>query len=155
MYTVTPHDLTKWCKGLLRYSYENETDAEKFILEIVYYEAISIFGDKLTSDVEKHKSNGIVSNYLQKAWGYSGSLNNAFYVPFSKFGNSKKSYMLSKVAENEWTNSVTKGIHIYGNTAFNNCCIYYCVLLLCLRARRTNFKCSNHNRTFEFDRQVS
>lgn len=117
LYTISPQDLTKWCRGLLRYCHESDADADTFILEIVYYEAIHIFGDKLTSEVEKHKLKGIISNYLQRAWGFSGAeklLNNAFYVPVSKLGNTRKGYMLTKVAQHEWSSSITKGIHIYG-----------------------------------------
>lgn len=117
LYQVNPHDLTKWCSGLLRYCHEDEADTQKFILEIVYYEAINIFGDKLASEVEQHKLKDIVSNYLQKAWGYSGiekSLNSIFYVPSSKFCNGKKGYVLVKSSKNDWSNSITKGMHIYG-----------------------------------------
>lgn len=119
LYAVSPHDLTKWCKRLLRYCPENEVDAEKFLLEIVHHEALNVFGDKLTSEVERHKLRSIISNYLQRAWGFSGTeklLNNdVFYVPASKSGNStRKSYVLTKVVKNEWSNSITKGIHIYG-----------------------------------------
>lgn len=117
MYSVTPHDLRKWCSSLLRYSYETHT--ENSILDIVYYEGISIFGDKLATEAEKHRLNSIISNYLQKIWVYSGaekSQNNTFYVPSPIICNTRKRYVLSKFAYNEWMSNITKGIHIYGKS---------------------------------------
>lgn len=115
LYKTTPHDLTNWCSRLLRYTRETDTDPEKFVLEIVHCEGVSLFGDKLTTEIEKNRLNSIVSNYLKKDWGYSGVEKSlGFYVPVAKFGGFKKSYMLSKITSNEWTNNIIKGIHIYG-----------------------------------------
>lgn len=115
LYAISPHDLTKWCTGLLRYSYDSETESDKFILEIVYYEGARIFGDKLTSEIEKSKLSSLISHHLQKNWGYSGTeklIDNTFYVPITQFGTS--SYVLTKTSANEWSNHITKGAHIYG-----------------------------------------
>lgn len=117
LYTASPHDLSKWCRGILRYSYESGTDADKFLLEIVFYEAISVFGDKLTSEVEKNKLKSVVSNNLEKIFNFGGG-DKLLYVPTPQFGSTNKGYTLSKISTNEWSNYISKGIQIYGRYNF-------------------------------------
>lgn len=95
---------------MLRYVCEADADTEKFILEILFYEAISLFGYKLMCEVEKNKLKSLISNHLQKVWNYSCG-DALIFVPTPQFGGARK---LLKTVANEWFNYVTKGIQIYG-----------------------------------------
>lgn len=152
MYTASPHDLTKWCSGILRYSYESGADTDKFLLEIVFYEALHVFGDKLTTELEKNKLRSLVSNNLEKIWNFA--LSDILYVATPQFGSTNKGYPLSKMSTNEWSNYISKGIQIYGSSKFwlaktqKKIKIHF-------RTRRPKFEYTSYNRTASDNRQTS
>lgn len=97
--------------------YENNSnadDAEKWLLEIVFYEALRIFCDKLVTEGERKIFLDVIDDGFKNIWGFremTQVVTKCFYVPSFQLG---KNTALSKMSENDWTNMVKRGITLYG-----------------------------------------
>ncbi|XP_018579489.1 cytoplasmic dynein 2 heavy chain 1 [Anoplophora glabripennis] len=116
-YNFSPHDLTNWCKGLLRYQNNENIELEAFIIEVVAYEAVNIFGDKLADDHDRKRLYEIINETLQSQW--SGAkcvrklVENYYFVPTDASSTRLKSCKLTKLTTEEWRSMVQLGISQY------------------------------------------
>lgn len=98
----------------------NEENGEKWLLEIVFYEALRIFCDKLVTESERKTFLEIIDDGFKNIWGYremSQVVTKCFYVPSFQLG---KNIALSRMNENDWANMVQRGITLYGKLINKN-----------------------------------
>ncbi|XP_015834463.1 cytoplasmic dynein 2 heavy chain 1 [Tribolium castaneum] len=113
-YDFSPHDLTNWCSSILRYK-DTLSESENSLLEVVYYEALKQFGDKLVREEDRLKLDHILGEVFKAQWSSSNLKNvqNYFYVPSPQNSSTENSY-LQKLNQEEWSTTVKKGIIQYG-----------------------------------------
>ncbi|XP_017783105.1 PREDICTED: cytoplasmic dynein 2 heavy chain 1 [Nicrophorus vespilloides] len=120
-YKFSPHDVTNWCKGILRYKLQT-SDAETFLLEIISNEALRLFYDRLVSDEDRNKMIEIINNGIQMEWNKMNVVRNVldnFYVASSQFNTNKLYTPLTKLNADDWSTIVNKGIIQYERDGFN------------------------------------
>ncbi|XP_069679211.1 cytoplasmic dynein 2 heavy chain 1 isoform X2 [Periplaneta americana] len=123
-YLYTPRDLTRWCLGLMRYDFKEDDQSTNRVLEILVYEAMRLFRDKLVSDEDKAQFDSIVSRVLESDWSRDSvidKLSGIYYVtsgastvipagaPLPPFGKP-----LGKMEFGDWSSMVEKGIVHFG-----------------------------------------
>ncbi|XP_074038391.1 dynein cytoplasmic heavy chain beethoven [Leptinotarsa decemlineata] len=111
-YIYSPHDVTNWCKAILRYKNSEDKDPESFLQEIVKYEASNIFGNRLVNEGDKEILYRLVNDTLQNHWGanFSASSTRRYYVPVeNRSGNLRNSELIGLTKE-EWRSMVQSGI---------------------------------------------
>lgn len=115
-YDFSPHDLTNWCSSILRYKDTLSIESENALLEIVFYEALKQFGDKLVREEDRLKLEHILTEVFKTHWSSSNfrNIQNYFYVPPSQFSSNTENFYLQKLNQEEWSSTVKKGITQYG-----------------------------------------
>lgn len=82
-YLFTPSDLTQWVLSLLRYDMPVTPDnTANHLLEVVSYESMRIFQDRLTSVEAIKQADGILFNNIQSEWSVEvqDALDDSWYV---------------------------------------------------------------------------
>ncbi|PSN45380.1 Cytoplasmic dynein 2 heavy chain 1 [Blattella germanica] len=123
-YLFTPRDLTRWCFGLLRYDLKDDDQSTKLVLEVLVYEAMRLFRDKLVSEEDMTQFDSIISDVLESDWSRESlleKLSDVYYVsegaqtvtavgvPLPPFGKP-----LGKMNATDWSSMVERGIVVFG-----------------------------------------
>ncbi|XP_031341052.1 cytoplasmic dynein 2 heavy chain 1-like [Photinus pyralis] len=114
-YDFSLNELTRWCRGILMYK-EGDKDAEEYLLEIVVYEALRLFQDRLVNENHRAQFEDILREQLKMQWNKAGLLQDCkrhVFVPVPKVVASPHVSLLHKQGVEEWTDVVKKGIVQY------------------------------------------
>ncbi|XP_076274081.1 dynein cytoplasmic heavy chain beethoven isoform X2 [Rhynchophorus ferrugineus] len=114
-YIITPHDLTLWCSNLKFYSI-----SESNLPEIICYECLKIFGDRLTNDDEKHHLYSLVDDWFRTNWSESNitqRLGREFYAPRTDLTGRKM--VFEKYCKEDWLNEVERGVTQFGKEHYD------------------------------------
>ncbi|KAB0800793.1 hypothetical protein PPYR_06532 [Photinus pyralis] len=96
---------------------EGDKDAEEYLLEIVVYEALRLFQDRLVNENHRAQFEDILREQLKMQWNKAGLLQDCkrhVFVPVPKVVASPHVSLLHKQGVEEWTDVVKKGIVQYG-----------------------------------------
>jgi dynein heavy chain 2, cytosolic len=74
-YMFTPRDLTSWVKGMMRYALDEEP-----LLEVLAYEAMRIYRDRLVDSDSAAKFDSAVSAALRSQWGFNPDLRDVLFT---------------------------------------------------------------------------
>ncbi|XP_060532310.1 cytoplasmic dynein 2 heavy chain 1 isoform X2 [Cylas formicarius] len=112
-YAINPHDLTRWCDGLIRYKNNGDTEQEQFMIEITCYEAFNVFSHNFVEQFHREKFCSILEECFNP-WNVSViirdiSLNNFFYVSMEPSIASS----LKKLDKDDWQSMVDRGLHLF------------------------------------------
>ncbi|XP_056634261.1 cytoplasmic dynein 2 heavy chain 1 [Diorhabda sublineata] len=116
-YIFTPHDVTKWCQGIVRYKNTSNINVEEFILQIFKYEARDIFYNKLVNVDDRKIFSQILKETFASHWGSISMATEVitdFYVPLEKHSNTCKYSDLMKLNKGDWSQMLESGIIHYG-----------------------------------------
>ncbi|KAJ3070332.1 Cytoplasmic dynein 2 heavy chain 1 [Podochytrium sp. JEL0797] len=108
-YIFTPRDLSRWIFGLTRY--EIEGDDESSLLNIIAYEAMRLFYDRLVGADSRLKLQQIIQSVLKADWGHEVDLDGSMYTCAFK-GNSLAKKLV-KMNLKGYLELVTKEIYVY------------------------------------------
>lgn len=112
-----PHDLVRWCTNLKFYSTLDGSQFESYLLEVICYEAIKIFVDRLSSCQDKVRLRSLIGEVLKANWdlgaNFSHTLATKYFVPRTEIGNSKRVIFDAMVRET-WTAEVERGVSQFG-----------------------------------------
>ncbi|KAJ3416777.1 Cytoplasmic dynein 2 heavy chain 1 [Chytridiales sp. JEL 0842] len=100
-YIFTPRDLSRWIVSLTRYNYESDQEFE--LLDIVGYEAIRLFRDRLVGKEARKTFHDILSSTMKGDWNYTLELDQ---VIFSCCGTGTLSHQTPKLARESLSNYI-------------------------------------------------
>lgn len=111
-YIFTLRDLSNWVVNLRRYEYHNND--EHGILDVLAYESLRIFHDKLVTKDHRQKFIDILSNVMSTDWDYKINLKahiftTMLFVPQKREGTR----VLSKLDLPKYTEIISKELYIY------------------------------------------
>ena len=121
-YLFTPRDLTRWCRGLMRYRLEDVGSSSHpgTLLQVWAYEAARLFRDKLVGDRDQARFDNALSTVLRNDWGGAElGRNGAFWVTAGVAGSSTGGAMpsfgrsLGKLDKDNWATVVQKGRSVF------------------------------------------
>jgi dynein heavy chain 2 len=113
-YVFTPRDVSKWAVNLARYAYSKDNADE--LLDVVAYEAIRLFQDRLVGDDNRQKFQGILLSVLKIDWGYQPDLNSILFASQKAMGqavNIDQGNMINRVTLSEYHSQVSKSLNSY------------------------------------------
>ncbi|XP_047109239.1 cytoplasmic dynein 2 heavy chain 1 [Schistocerca piceifrons] len=128
-YIFTPCDLTHCCMSLARYELPPGDNTADYLLEILVYETLRLYCDRLTSDNDRKQLDSIVNKVLQTDWNRElmvERISDTFYVTAASVNIassiSSKSHLgkpLGKIGTEDWAAVVQSGISILGREGHN------------------------------------
>ncbi|XP_066245842.1 cytoplasmic dynein 2 heavy chain 1 [Euwallacea similis] len=110
LHPINSHDLVKWCTNLKYYSITNFSQFETSILEIIAYEALRIFGDRLATVDEKNRLKSTIDEAFKTHWEVNQitqSIDETYFVPGTE-------ETLNKFTREAWQAEVERGISQFG-----------------------------------------
>ncbi|XP_050308267.1 LOW QUALITY PROTEIN: cytoplasmic dynein 2 heavy chain 1-like [Anthonomus grandis grandis] len=113
--SVSPHELIRWATNFKYYSTLDGSEFEAHILEVLCYEAIKIFGDRLSRPEERQYLISILNDVIKSHWEVSGTVQKAlnhFYIP--KLDVPSKRIIFDQYNKENWEAEVQRGIVQYG-----------------------------------------
>lgn len=132
-YPISPRNVTELCENLFRYTYDNndlesslievstliltihyKKNFHNYIHQVITYECLHIFGDKLIDENDRSKLQEIINSAGRTYLGnkFKGIQNNYYYVPNDH--SSDKFMHLNKVSLDEWFMMMQTGINMCG-----------------------------------------
>jgi len=112
-----PHDLVRWCTNLKFYSTLEGSQFEGYILEVLCYEAIKIFVDRLPSCPDKDRVRSLIEEVSKANWdlgaNFSHILATKYFVPRAEIGSCKRVIFDAMVKET-WKAEVERGVSQFG-----------------------------------------
>ncbi|KAF5283232.1 hypothetical protein FQA39_LY17379 [Lamprigera yunnana] len=105
-YDFSLHDLTTMCKAIWSYKNCDEDNIENALLEILSYEALRLFQDRLVNEVHHRKFESLLSNLISSNWNNPNLLktfDSSLYTTLPGNGNS-----VIKLSINEWTDVIQR-----------------------------------------------
>ena len=122
-YLFTPRDLTRWCRGMLRYRLEEESGSGSPgpVLQVWAYEAARLFRDKLVGDQDQARFDSALSGVLRSDWGGAevSSRSPTYWVTAGVAGSSAGSEMpvfgrgLGRLGREDWAASVQRARTVF------------------------------------------
>ncbi|KAJ3025524.1 UNVERIFIED_CONTAM: Cytoplasmic dynein 2 heavy chain 1 [Siphonaria sp. JEL0065] len=108
-YIFTPRDLSRWIFGFTRYDIQG--DDEGSLLNILAYEAMRLFYDRLVGADSRLKLHLIIQSVLKTDWGHAVDVENAVYT--CAFKGNAAAKKLVKLDLKAYQEIVSKEIHVY------------------------------------------
>ncbi|KAI9332693.1 dynein heavy chain and region D6 of dynein motor-domain-containing protein [Obelidium mucronatum] len=108
-YIFTPRDLSRWIFGLTRYDIQGEDESS--LLNVIAFEAMRLFCDRLVGTESRSKLGQIIQSVLKNDWGHHVDLENVVYSCAFKGNSAAKK--LVKMDIPTYTEIVSKEIHVY------------------------------------------
>ncbi|KAI8621722.1 dynein heavy chain and region D6 of dynein motor-domain-containing protein [Chytriomyces sp. MP71] len=108
-YIFTPRDLSRWIFGFTRYEINGEDEAP--LLDILAYEARSLFQDRLVGSDNRAKLFQILSTVLKTDWGVTLTTEKSIYTSAYKGNTATK--RLVKMDLKAYCEVLNKEIHVY------------------------------------------
>ncbi|XP_068082912.1 cytoplasmic dynein 2 heavy chain 1 [Anabrus simplex] len=123
-YLFTPRDLTRWCLGLFRYEIGSQDKGTDCILEVVIYEAMRLFRDKLVGHDDRNKFDTILKQILDSDWSKDSVMDKASGTFFVTAGSMNPvssgapvpalGKPLGKLETDDWISTIERGIQLFG-----------------------------------------
>ncbi|KAF5303585.1 hypothetical protein FQR65_LT08186 [Abscondita terminalis] len=105
-YNFSLHELTKICMGLFYYKNE-ESLSENFMIEILIYETLGIYKDRLVNDEHRHQFQNILNDLMKTHWNNTSILNVFSDHLYAALSNAS---LLVKLNLEEWSDVIQKTI---------------------------------------------
>lgn len=90
--------------------------------QVVAYEAVNIFGDKLADDRDSSRLYEIINETLRSQWGgfkcVKKLVENHYFIPTDPSSARQKSNKLTKLTKEEWKSMVELGISQHGKALY-------------------------------------
>ncbi|KAJ3390612.1 Cytoplasmic dynein 2 heavy chain 1 [Lobulomyces angularis] len=111
-YIFTPRDISRLITGFPRYNYASDNQEE--LLNIVAYESLRIFQDKLVGQDAKQKFLDILKGTLQSEWNYKLENSDSYFTTLA-FNPQPRSgtKFLSEVSGEVYSQAIGKEIHVF------------------------------------------
>ncbi|XP_030763708.1 cytoplasmic dynein 2 heavy chain 1 [Sitophilus oryzae] len=140
-FVISTHDLTLWCYNL---GYYPVTEAS--IPEIICYECLRIFGDKLARDDEKKQLWNVIDDVFRVSWelpDLSQTVSKVFYVAQSDINS--KNIIFEKYSKETWLNRVEDAAVQFGKEYYDlNVIINDAIMILTSSLLRASSITSRH-----------
>jgi dynein heavy chain 2 len=122
-YIFTPRDLSRWVVGITRYEYESPEEGE--LLDIVAYEAVRLFQDRLVGNDSRSKFQSLLQSVFRSEWNHTPNMADIVYACSGTGSLTSQSKKLSKVSLKSYTDILLKEIHTYERDAKDlNLCLF-------------------------------
>lgn len=82
-------------------------------MEIIYYEAKTLFGDKFVNEIDRDRLLSILDDTFKVQWSFVNTTLQEFYVPQFQL-SALKDLPLEKLNEEDWSSAIKQGIVQYG-----------------------------------------
>ncbi|CAG9772440.1 unnamed protein product [Ceutorhynchus assimilis] len=113
---TSPHDLVQWCTNLKYYSNTDISNFEAYLLEVLCYEALNIFVDRLSQFEEKMALIAMLDEVFRINWETIGIAqqisNTTYYAP--RIDTVHKRVIFDKYSKENWQFEVQRGINQFG-----------------------------------------